>query len=352
MAEQSKRKGKRTVGNRLFLEEEKTNTKIMDQVKTLKDLFETFMRAKELEGLRPRTLKEHRSTFKYFLLFLEQKYPSIECAIEITTEVIRDYVYYMSKEKRLWDDHTKASRQCKTDKKGLSPFTVNIRLRTLKCLFKFLYDEGHLDHNPTVRVKLMKTEKDTIEAFSKQQILDLLRQPDQRTYAGFRDYVLMLLFLDTGIRCSEALGLTKKNFDYEQKTIKVQAGLAKNTHARILPLSKKTAKALNTLIKENGIFEDIDYIFLSNYGGKIDPSWVRSRIKTYGKQVKIDNIRVSPHTFRHTFSKFYILNGGDAFTLQRILDHATMNMVRKYVQMNGEDIKNQHHQYSPVNNLV
>ncbi|PLS04781.1 hypothetical protein CVD27_11025 [Neobacillus cucumis] len=103
----------------------------------------------------------------------------------------------------------------------------------------------------------------------------------------------------------------------------------------MLPLSKKTAKSLNTLIKENSIFEDTDYIFLSNYVGRIDPSWVRARIKDYGKKANITNIRVSPHTFRHTFSKYYILNGGDAFTLQRILDHSTMNMVRKYIQMNG-----------------
>lgn len=76
------------------------------------------MRAKELEGLRPRTLKEHRATFKYFLSFLKQKYSSVECADEVTAELIRDYVFYMSKEKRLWDDHTKASCQYKRIKRG------------------------------------------------------------------------------------------------------------------------------------------------------------------------------------------------------------------------------------------
>lgn len=106
------------------------------------------------------------STFRYFLSFLKQKYPSIECADEITTEVTRDYVYYMSKEKRLWWSH-ESILQYKTDKKGLSPFTVNIRLRTLKCYFKFLTDEGYIRTNPTTRVKLMKTEEDTIQAFSK-----------------------------------------------------------------------------------------------------------------------------------------------------------------------------------------
>lgn len=57
------------------------------------------MRGKELEDLRPRTLSEHPKTFKYFPSFLEQKCSNIQFAEEITTEIIRDYVYYMSKEK-------------------------------------------------------------------------------------------------------------------------------------------------------------------------------------------------------------------------------------------------------------
>ncbi|WP_160719686.1 hypothetical protein [Bacillus sp. USDA818B3_A] len=105
MADQSKIKGKRTVGTRLFSEEEKN-----------------------LQGLRPRTFREYRTTFKYFLSLLQQKYPDIYSASEITTGVIRNYFYYMSKEKRIWDDHTKASCQYKTDKKGLHSFTVNIML--------------------------------------------------------------------------------------------------------------------------------------------------------------------------------------------------------------------------------
>ncbi|WP_043929823.1 tyrosine-type recombinase/integrase [Bacillus sp. EB01] len=346
MAEQSKRKGKKTASRR-FTEEE---TNVVHE-RSLDELFAIFMRAKELEGLRERTLKDHFTNYGYFTLFLRNRYPDVHLAADITTEMIRDYIYYMGKEKRLWDDHTQASVRYKTEKKGLAATTINIRLRTLKTLFKFLADEGHIPENPTKRIKLLKTEQDTIVAFSKQQIIELLKQPDQRTYAGFRDYTLMLLFLDTGIRANEALGLTISDFYSEQKMIRVPAPLAKNTSARILPLSKRTAKMIQTLIKENSVFEDTEHLFLSNYGGRIDPSWVRSRIKTYGEQAGITNVRVSPHTFRHTFAKFYILNGGDAFTLQRILGHSTMNMVRKYIQMNGEDIRQQHNQFSPLNDL-
>jgi integrase/recombinase XerD len=134
MAEQSKRKGRKTVNFRSYLEE----TFEPSRDKRLEELFHTFMRAKELEGLRERTLKDHRTNFEYFTRFLKKKNPLMEYAAEISSDTIRDYVYYMSREKKLWDDHTQASVRYKTDKKGLSPTTVNISLRTLKCFFKFL----------------------------------------------------------------------------------------------------------------------------------------------------------------------------------------------------------------------
>jgi integrase/recombinase XerD len=123
----SKRKGRKTVNLRSFQEE--THEPIRG--KRLDDLFNTFMRAKELEGLRERTLKDYRTNFKYFTGFLTKKYQQMEYAEEISTDTIRDYVYYVSREKKLWDDHIQASVRYKTDKKGLSPTTVNIRLRTL-----------------------------------------------------------------------------------------------------------------------------------------------------------------------------------------------------------------------------
>ncbi len=259
----------------------------------------------------------------------------------------------MKKEKGVWDNH-KVLAEKYGQKKGLSPVTINVRLRPLKTFFKFCYDEEHLMHNPAAKIKLLKTEEDTIEAFTKEQVSELLKQPDQRTYVGFRNYVIMVLMLDTGIRIREAVELKEEYFDYEQKMIKVPAAIAKNNKARVLPLSKKTAKLIQTLIKENRamIFHHIDNIFISNYGEKLDPSNIRDKIREYGRMAKIKGVRVSPHTFRHTFTKFYILNGGDAFTLQRILDHSTMNMVRKYIQMTDDDIKIQHNQFSPITSLL
>ncbi|TCP54435.1 phage integrase family protein [Tumebacillus sp. BK434] len=71
----------------------------------------------------------------------------------------------------------------------------------------------------------------------------------------------------------------------------------------------------------------------------------------YGELAGIRNKRVSPHTFRHTGALFYILNGGDPFSLQKILGHTDMSMVRKYIQMTSADVKRQHNIFSPLKNI-
>jgi len=53
-------------------------------------------------------------------------------------------------------------------------------------------------------------------------------------------------------------------------------------------------------------------------------------------------VRTNPHTFRHTFAKLYLLNGGDLFSLQKILGHTTLDMVRRYVNPDTDEVKRQH----------
>ena len=78
---------------------------------------------------------------------------------------------------------------------------------------------------------------------------------------------------------------------------------------------------------------------------------VHWRIRNYGKQANIKNVRVSPHAFRHTFARMSIVNGANIFALQRILGHSTLEMVRRYVAMFADEIALQHQKFSPVERL-
>ena len=64
-----------------------------------------------------------------------------------------------------------------------------------------------------------------------------------------------------------------------------------------------------------------------------------------------ERLGVSPHTLRHTFATQYVLNGGDAFSLQQILGHSTLDMVRIYVGLANRDVALQHQKFSPIDRL-
>lgn len=74
-------------------------------------------------------------------------------------------------------------------------------------------------------------------------------------------------------------------------------------------------------------------------------------IERIGEKAKVDNVRLSAHTFRHTFAKNWLMNGGDIFSLQKILGHRTLDMVRNYVNITFKDIQSQHSKFSPGDNL-
>lgn len=117
-----------------------------------------------------------------------------------------------------------------------------------------------------------------------------------------------------------------------------------------VPISQKTSKLLHELLVEIKEFNTV-YIFATVYGNTIDPARFRQRLKMYGNNSEIKGVRVSPHTPRHTFAKYYLLNNGDVMPLQKILGHSSIEMFRKYNNMTNKDILRQHNKYSLINNL-
>ncbi|MFB9278861.1 tyrosine-type recombinase/integrase [Cohnella cellulosilytica] len=314
--------------------------------------FVLFLRAKKNESLRTRTLNDHENHYRYLQRWLVEKYPTLKLE-ELTADHVRQYVGHMLTEQTLYTGHP--TLQSHNTAKGLSPATVNIRTRTLKCFLRFLHDEGHLQTDLAARIKLQKVPEDRLGAFQKEHVLLLLAAPNQREYLGFRDYVLLTLLFDTGLRINEALNLTADDLSVAKGTITVRASVAKNRTERIVPVSKRTADLLAALVQENcqqfvhkTIHNKPSFVFLLNNGKPLTYNQAYERIRLHGEKAGITGVRVSPHTFRHTFAKMYIQNGGDLFTLQKILGHHDISMVRKYVQMEQRDLQEQHAQSSPL----
>lgn len=294
---------------------------------TLTEMFERFMEVKKTEGLAKRTIDDHYLHFGYFCEFIERDLKNDE----ITADIFRSYISYMIEER------------------DLSPVTINVRIRPLKTLLRFAYKAGFLDKPIHEEIKILKTPQDTIESLTLTEIKLIIGQIDERYYAGFRDKCLIYTLLDTMVRISELLAIKRQNVDFKQGIIKLEAHETKTKRARTVPISTKTVNLLRQYLNETEEFNH-DLLFLTYNGQALTANTVRRALMDYAKSAGI-NKRVSPHTWRHTGALLYILNGGDPFSLQKILGHSDMSMVRKYIQMSNQDIKSQHNYFSPLNGL-
>ncbi|WP_261807891.1 tyrosine-type recombinase/integrase [Paenibacillus sp. N3.4] len=135
---------------------------------------------------------------------------------------------------------------------------------------------------------------------------------------------------------------------FKEQEIRITRG--KGGKARRAPIQQTCAKVIRRYLDIRGDLET-DALFVNMNNEKISTRALQEKMHDYGLASSINGVRVSPHTFRHTMAKFYILNGGDPFTLRRILGHATLKMVEYYVELFSSDIKQQHKKYSPVENM-
>ncbi|MYL44410.1 tyrosine-type recombinase/integrase [Virgibacillus halodenitrificans] len=304
---------------------------------TIDQAFEHFISLKKSIGVRDRTMTDYINLMKYFLDWLSKEYPDIVNVEDISTKILREYIVYLKEE------HYNERKQAK----GLSPFTINVRIRFLKGFFNTLFKEEIINKNPVTNIQLMRVDEDSFEPLTDEEIDKILDMPDIREYAQFRDLVMMYLMLDTGMRISEVCELEVKEVDFKTRAIILPATKNKNRKPRILPLSNSVVKLLMELVTENRANFDTEYVFVSNIGTKYNPNSFRKRLFEYKREAGIEK-RVSPHIFRHMFCRNFILSGGDIFTLQRIVGHANITTTRKYIQMDDKSIRNQHSLYSPV----
>lgn len=296
---------------------------------TMNEMFEQFMFIKRAEGLAPRTLKEYQVNYEYFLRYVNEDLSSEE----MTVELFCGWIDYMREELEL------------------APATINIRVRTMRAFVRYAYEEKTWIAEPIHRrFRPVKAPIDVVEAFTPDEVKRMIGAIDGDSYTGFRTKVVMFVLLDTLVRVSELVDIKRSNIDLKAGSIKLDAADTKTRVSRYVPLSSKTIRLLKDYIEETKGFDN-EHLFLTYEGERISEGTIRENIALYGKVAGIKNKRVSPHTFRHTGALFYILNGGDPFSLQKILGHSHMNMVRRYVQMTNVDVRRQHNMFSPVNQL-
>jgi Site-specific recombinase XerD len=312
----------------------------------LNEAFEIFYNAKKAEGMRDSTLKnDYIANWRYFYDWMAENYPQVVNVNEVTSEHIRSYVNYMSSKPKYSGIHNR-----EVDEK-LSANTVTSRLRTLRTFFNFLSSEGMITVNPVSNVKTPRRDQKDRVTFSDEEMRRILEAPDTTTFAGLRDRTLMYLLADAGLRINEALNLTTEHLNVKGRCLELPAWMNKNRKPRVVPISAEVVRELLTLINENRQYFDTDHIFVANYGEPLKAAHFRKRLKEHAEKAGVNPALAYPHQFRSYFCTTFLLNGGDLFTLQRIVAHANIETTRGYARMNDEHTRQQHSQFSPLARL-
>jgi site-specific recombinase XerD len=297
------------------------------------------------EGKSPNAIAIVTSSVSYFQRFLTSQKINTD-ATRISHHEIRVFILYLQ-QKRCFSNH----RFNHAQDRGLSGHTVNCYLRSLRIYFSWLVSEGIIGTNPFDRVKIPRPPRKVIPTFTDSQIQQLLDAINIKTPEGYRDYAMILTLLDTGMRVSELCHLKLDNVWLEDGMLKV---LGKGNKERLIPIGKQVQRCLWRYIsrfRPDPATANSGFFFLTRDGRPMTKDRVEKILTHYGRRAELKGVRCSPHTLRHTAAVKFLRNGGDVFSLQRILGHASLEMTRRYCELADIDVKRAHATASPVDNL-
>lgn len=296
---------------------------------TLTESIEDYKLRGKVEGRADKTMEQ----YDYVLGRLIEKFSEDKQVGAITTKEMRQYFAYLMDE-------------------GLKNTSVAIHYRVLQAFFNWLVRENYISQSPLSDVQEPKTPNKFPKVIDKEQaekLLDTARNW-RRTWAGYRNFTIIVTFLDTGLRLNELINAKLGNLDLEQRSIKVHGKGAKD---RRVYFGKNNYKCLKHWVKMRSNVDQIldDTVFISQKGDKLKKRHVQQVITRIQEEAGLEDVQVSPHVLRHTAATLAVQNGLDTFSLKRQFGWEQMSTALKYVHMSDKALQESYSNSSPMDNL-
>lgn len=294
-----------------------------------------FLEDREYKNVSKATLEGYRNILYPFENWLTEE--GITNVCDITKHTLKKYLI-----------------DCQ--KRGNNATSRNSKMRRVKALMNYLVEIEVLDKSPAKDIKNAK-EDIRIEVFTDyhiKQMLNYYRRLKHRDKAFFayRDYTIIVTLLSTGIRQKELIELKWSDINFEQLTISI---IGKSRIYETIPITEKLIKELSAYklycqqhFGKNNIN---NYVFTNRSNEQLTPNAVQNMFKRLAKIMNFRDVRLSSHTFRHTFCQRCIQSGMSTFAVQRMMRHSNISVTERYAAMWGNDLKEQNDKYNPLNNL-
>ena len=216
--------------------------------------------------------------------------------------------------------------------------SISRKLSSIRGLYNYLVREDITKENYFNKIPNPKREL-YLPKFLKDEELDkIFSVCNSNNPAEERDTLIIELLYATGVRVSELVNIKIKDINQEEKLIKV---LGKGNKERMVIYNNHTKKALDTYLQDGYNYfnkSGSEYLILNKNGNKLSERYIREIINKKVIQASLD-IKISPHTLRHTFATDILENGADLMTVKELLGHESLNTTSIYTHITNEQIK-------------
>lgn len=237
----------------------------------------------------------------------------------LTLHDIYEYEFYLADER----DNNERSRARKTS--------------ALKSFFNYLTNNVHLlENNPTINIEMPSHKKSIPKFLSLEESLKMLSSINSDN--PIRDYCIITLFLNCGMRLSELVGINKNDIDFTEKRIKL---LGKGNKERIIYLNDACINSINEYVnsRENPPNEP-HALFLSRLKKRISKRRVQQIVENTLKSADLDGLGYSTHKLRHTAATLMYQHGNvDTLVLKEILGHESIVTTEIYTHISNKDLQ-------------
>lgn len=270
-----------------------------------------FLRTLEGRNASPQTIRAYTTSLTQFLGWLAQTYPGGLRADEVQQGDIEEYLTALAR-------------------RGLSGVTRANRLAAIRELFRFLVKRGLISASPAFDIAMPRREKRGRVWLRPDEYTKLLSAAGGHP----RDFCILQLFLQTGLRVSELCALDVDDVDLTGKLLHVLHG--KGQQARDIPLEKKAIRALKTWLDLRGFLPLTPALFTNRYDQRLSDRSVRELLTTYREAAGISK-RATPHSLRHTFASYKAKAGVPLPMLKDMLGHARLSTTQIYTHTDQLD---------------
>lgn len=287
-----------------------------------------------IQGHSRRTVDEYYLDLRNFFRFLKQSKNLVSKDTPLDDVSIADVDLSLVRDVTLTDIYSYMNYLSRD--RGLNNASRARKVATIRSFYKYLTNKAKLlETNPVQDLDSPRLKKSLPKYLNLDESLELLDSVDGKN--STRDYCILTLFLNCGLRISELVGLNKTDVRGDQLRV-----LGKGNKERMLYLNDACRRALEDWLTERDALTLVDqnalFVTLQNRR-RISTAAVHKLVKKHLAAAGLDSTQYSSHKLRHTAATLMLQNGVDVRTLQEVLGHDHLNTTQIYTHVDNEDLR-------------